>query len=275
MVLPPFLSSRIDFKIRRFMRTSSLCRAIVVGFVMVYAIAAAGGAGIQGNGTKISVAETLLFETDHLAHIKPPSILVYEFRKVSNTESGFVDKVQLDVTSSKGKIDASLHFLTGPRNQAIPPLQDAHGNPVLLGFLERDVAEMKRLTGGSADYFRKRIRMVLATGAEVRAQTILYEGKNVQAQAIRIRPYLNDPMHARFEPYVNKTYVFIVSDQVPGGVYQLSTSLGNGVTTASASASSRRHAGADEHPASPVGAVTPVPAIDETLTLVSVMNPQR
>jgi hypothetical protein len=254
----------------------------------------------------VSQAETLLFETDHLAHVKPPAVLVYEFRKVSNVEKGFNDKVQLDLARSKGKTSATLAFLSGTRKHDVPALEDAHGNPVLLGFLERDIAEMKRLTGGSTAYFRKRIRMALAEGAQVSTQSITYQGKSMPAQAVRIRPYLNDPLHARFEPYVHKTYVFIVSEQVPGGVYQLRSSLENpsgrtvagtaaraatagtgaagaamaGVGTAGA-AVARTAAAAKPQPAPvPAPAVAPgtgkpLPAIDETLTLVSVAHPGR
>lgn len=190
----------------------------------------------QPSTATISPAETLLFETDHLARVKPPAVLVYDFRKVSNVEPGFSDKVQLDLAAGNGKTSATLHFLSGVHKHDTPALDDAHGNPVLLGFLERDIAEMKRLTGGSTAYFRKRIRMALADNANVSTQTITYDGKSLPAQVVRIQPYLNDPMHARFEPYVHKTYTFIVSDGVPGGVYQLKSSLanGNGMTVAGA-----------------------------------------
>jgi hypothetical protein len=190
-------------------------------FAMLAALAA-GTAAAQ----PVSPAETLLFETDHLAGLKAPATLVYAFRKESNVEPGFRDEVRLDLARVGGKLGATLHFLSGEHKQEIPALEEAHGNPVLLGFLEHDIADMKRLTGGSASYFRKRIRMALAQGAEVTRQTITFQGKAVQAQAVRIQPYLNDPMHARFEKYLHKTYTFILSDQVPGGVYRLHTSLG-------------------------------------------------
>ena len=184
-------------------------------------------AGAQTSSPEVSSAETLLFETDHLARVEPPAVLVYEFRKVSSVEPGFSDKVQLDVTGSKGKVSATLHFLSGKNRHDLPALEEAHGNPVLLGFLERDISEMKRLTGGSTAYFRKRLRMALAESAQVSSQPITYQGKVLPAQAVRIQPYLDDPMHARFEQYVNKTYTFIVSDQVPGGIFQLRSSLAN------------------------------------------------
>ena len=110
----------------------------------------------------------------------------------------------------------------------MPPLDDARGNPVLLGFLEHDIAQMSRLTGGSATYFRKRIRMALANGAQVVAQPITWQGRQVPAQVVRIQPYRDDPLHARYEKYAGKTYRFVLSDSVPGGVYQLATALADG-----------------------------------------------
>jgi hypothetical protein len=222
---------------------------LAASFTMVAALLARTAAA-----QPVSQAETLLFETDHLARLNAPATLVYSFRKDSNVEPGFSDKVGLDLARVNGKLSATLHFLSGEHKQDIPVLEEAHGNPVLLGFLEHDIAEMKRLTGGSTSYFRKRIRMALAEEAQVTRQPITYQGKTVQAQAVRIQPYLNDPMHARFEKYLHKTYTFVLSDQVPGGVYQLRTSIGKPETVRTAA------------PASPAA----VPVIDETLTLTSV-----
>lgn len=189
-----------------------------------------GALGPPGTGLAqaqpVSPAETLLFETDHLARTRVPVALVYDFRKVSNIEPGFTDTVELDLTRENGRMHARLRFLSGERRRELPDIDDAHGNPVLLGFLEHDIAEMKRLTGGSTTYFRKRIRMALANAGQLGKQTINFQGKSYEGQVVRIQPYLDDPLHARFEAYVHKTYTFVLSEAVPGGVYQLSTSLG-------------------------------------------------
>lgn len=260
---------------------------------------------------EVSPAEVLLFETDHLAQMKGPATLVYEFRKLSNIEPAFTDSVQLDVSRKAGQVHAALRFLTGERKHALPEMDDAHGNPVLLGFLEHDITEMKRLTGGSVMYFRKRIRMALANSAQVTPHRITYEGKTVDGKAVRIQPYLDDPLHARFEHYVRKTYTFILSDSVPGGVYQVSTSLANTegnrpppgtvvARTAAAGGTAPAHAarpggaasgaapaaaarGVAQPPAAVQGAAgsgqpapgAALPVIDETLTLVKVVAPQR
>jgi hypothetical protein len=227
-------------------------RRRIAAFAMLAALAA-GPAAAQA----ISSAETLLFETDHLERLKAPATLVYKFRKDSNVEPSFSDEVRLDLARVEGKLSATLHFLSGEHKQDIPALEEAHGNPVLLGFLEHDIAEMKRLTGGSTSYFRKRIRMALAEHAQMSRQQIVYEGKTLQAQVVRIQPYLDDPMHARFEKYLHKIYTFVLSEQVPGGLFQLRTSVGKPEPM-------RTAAGAP-------GPAATVPVIDETLTLISVM----
>jgi hypothetical protein len=234
----------------------------------------------------VSPAEALLFETDHLAKMKAPAVLVYEFRKLSNVEPAFTDSVQLDVSRSKGQVHAALRFLSGERRRPLPEVDDAHGNPVLLGFLEHDIAEMKRLTGGSVTYFRKRIRMALADKAQVTPQRITYQGKTVDGKAIRIQPYLDDPLHARFESYVRKTYTFVLSDAVPGGLYQVRTSLANtadgrplpGTVVRTAAPGVATPGMTPPGGASPAAAPAPgaaMPVIDETLTLVKVIDPQR
>ena len=188
----------------------------------------------------ISDAETLLFQTNHLHNVHAPATLTYTFHKEGSAEPGFDDQVRLVLTA--GKPAAMLQFLTGPRQVTAPAVDNPEGNPVLLGFLEHDIAEMQRLTGGSRNYFRKRIRLALADAAQVRPYHFTYAGKGVDGREIVIQPYQHDPMHARFEAYVGKRYTFVVSPQVPGGVYQVRTAA----------------AGANGQPV----------LVDETLTLV-------
>jgi len=275
-------------------RRGEVTRTIVL-VLAVLALLAAGPAGAQ----PVSAAEVLLFETDHLARTPAPAVLVYDFRKVGNVDAGFSDTVELDLSRKDGHTHARLRFLSGERKRALPDIDDAHGNPVLLGFLEHDIAEMKRLTGGSTNYFRKRIRMALANAAQPGRQAFAYQGKSYEGQVVRIQPYLDDPLHARFEAYVQKTYTFVMSDSVPGGVYQISTTLGPGggraikaaevragarPGTARPGTASRGTAGPGAaKPGAAPGAYAPgpgaspgsAPQIDETLTLVKVADPKR
>ncbi|MGH8755571.1 MAG: hypothetical protein ACREU0_07075, partial [Burkholderiales bacterium] len=112
-------------------------------------------------------------------------------------------------------------FLSGSNKIKFPPMEEAKGNPVLLYFLERDIREMKRLTGGHPPYFRKRIRIALADHADVHPVKFVFDGKEVDGKEIKIAPYANDELKERFGKHVGKYYLFTLSDKIPGEVYQL------------------------------------------------------
>jgi len=175
----------------------------------------ASGAGAQD---RISAAETLLFQTDHLKNVAPPATLSYAFRKTGSAETGFDDAVELRVRGGGGAKRVSVGFFTAERRIAFPEVSGAEGNPVLLCFLERDIREMQRLTKGQQNYFRKRIRMAVYQGATMNEATVNYLGRSVATRQINVAPYVDDPLRARFEALAAKRYVFTLSDQVPGGV---------------------------------------------------------
>ncbi|KRB70566.1 hypothetical protein [Noviherbaspirillum sp. Root189] len=174
----------------------------------------------------ISAAEHLLFETNHMQGIRVPSTLTYSYRKEAAAEDGFEDQVQIDISriNPDNTVATTTRFLSGDRQVPIPAIEEAHGNPAVLGFLERDIVEMKRLTGGASSYFRKRIRLALADARDLRPVRFRYAGREVQGQEVSIQPYLNDPMRQRFPEYEHKSYVFVFSPELPGGLYQISSS---------------------------------------------------
>jgi hypothetical protein len=177
--------------------------------------------------TDFSVAEQALFMGDHLGKLKPPLTLRYAFHKTGTLEEAFDDKVNLALTAlPDGKCCAvSAEFFSGARAMRQPEIEVAQGNPAILYFLERDIREMQRLTKGQPNYFRKRIRMAVYQGASVRDVTLPYRGRAVAAREISISPYLDDPNRPRFEKLANKTYVFLLSDAVPGGLYGIRTRI--------------------------------------------------
>jgi hypothetical protein len=120
-----------------------------------------------------------------------------------------------------GGRSVKVQYLTKTRALELGDIDAANANPVILYFLERDIREMHRLTGGSATYFRKRIRMALAEGAEVTNQAVDVESRRVAATQIRIAPYRDDPARSRYEKFADKTYVFTLSDEIPGKVVEL------------------------------------------------------
>lgn len=181
------------------------------------------GVGSAGAGDQISEAETALFLADHFKSVKAPSVLRYEFTKRGSMENGFSDTVEISVQQAKGAKAKTVttRCLSGAKKIELPAIERAEGNPVVLCFLERDIREMERLTGGKSNYFRKRIRLALADSAEVKPVTIALGNQQIDARQIRIAPYADDPMRERYRGYADKYYVFTLSEKIPGGVYEI------------------------------------------------------
>jgi hypothetical protein len=196
---------------------------------------------------EISAAEKLLFLSNHFSNVSKPTKLSYTYRQVATpapivapetagaaaagaaaVAAAFSDDVSVEVIkrNDDGTAAVAAHFLTGVHEIPIPSIDHAQGNPAILGFLERDIAEMKRLTGGATGYFRKRIRLALAAPVvPVKKIEVSYDGKQVAAQEVTIHPYRDDPLKDRFGTFADKGYVFVVSDAVPGSLYRVYTTL--------------------------------------------------
>lgn len=177
--------------------------------------------------TPISEAEVLLFQTNHLKNVEPSQTLHYGFQKKGSMEKGFSDQVEVQVGPGKDSQTRSAAIkcmpstLAGAEKVELPPVEAAEGNPMLMCFLEREIREMQRLTSGKAPYFHRRIARALAENAQVTPIKIKYDGKEVSGKEIRISPYLNDPNKAKFERLTGKYYVFKLSDEIPGGIYEI------------------------------------------------------
>jgi hypothetical protein len=174
-----------------------------------------------------SAAEQAIFMADQITKLRPPTTLRYSFRKAGSLEPGFDDAVSLAFNAQADGKCCVAHgeFLSGPRKASLPEIENGKSNPVTLYFLEHDIREMNRLTKGSQNYFRKRIRMAVYQGAKVTPASFKYRGKTVAGQEIILKPYADDPNRARFEKFSDKEYHFMLSDAVPGGVYGIRTQV--------------------------------------------------
>lgn len=185
-------------------------------------VAAASPLAAALAGDTPTPAETALFLTDHLRGIAPPATLRYRHEHRGTLEPGFSDGVTVGIAAGDGgSRSAVTRCLSGARQVELPPLVEAQGNPALLCFLERDIRQMQRLTGGQSGHFRQRIRMALAGEVALRPVEAEVDGRRVPAREIRITPYADDPLRARFPRYAGKVYVFRLSDEVPGGLVAL------------------------------------------------------
>lgn len=201
-----------------------------VWLLLAATVAAVGGVSTPARGQAApatadkqdySAAERLLFMGRSMVTLKPPMTLKYGFRKSGTLEEAFEDTVTLRLQRAAGGACCSVvgEFLSGPRRLSLPEIEQAEANPVLLYFLEHDVREMERLTKGKQAYYRKRLRMAAYDSATVTAVSLVYRGATVKGQQVEMSPYLNDPARSRFEKYARKSYLFLLSDAVPGGVF--------------------------------------------------------
>jgi len=172
-------------------------------------------------------AEVKLWLTDHLANIKKPLSMYYEFIKSGSLEEGFSDSVYLKILelNEDGSKNAALDFFTADQKQAVRPdnVTNITGNPVLGVFLQGDVYEMGRLTGGHWKYFHKQIKVSLRENAVIEPTSFNFNGKEYKGEKILFSPYMNDPHRRDFEKFADKYYEFIFSDDIPGTLYQIKT----------------------------------------------------
>ena len=175
--------------------------------------------------SEYSETERQLFVRPHLAGLAPPTQLHYRYQRSGTVEPEVSDHAVVSLSDVAGARTASVQYLSGDRMLELPPVDSGDGNPVILHFLEREIRELKRLTGGAVGFYRNRIRKALAGDAKLRAIEVPYNGTTVKGVEIRIDPYVNDPARSRFEKFADRYYVMVLSPDVPGEVYQLKAEL--------------------------------------------------
>ena len=170
-------------------------------------------------------AERLVFMSPHLARIEPPRTLHYRYLRQGGGEARLDDEASMALThGAAGCCSVRGRYLSGEHALALPDIEQAVANPVVLYFLEHQVRLLQRRTGGSANHFRRRIRQAMVE-APVDAATIRWGGRELPARTVRITPFVDDPYRARFERDAEAQYVFTLSDAVPGAVFELRASL--------------------------------------------------
>ena len=162
-----------------------------------------------------------LFETPHLDNVTTPETLTYEYRRTG--PAAFTDTIAVHIRSIRpdhGK-DVSFDYLTGERRVHFPELDGFHGNPLLMLVLDRDVATMKQALGLSASFFRNRIRESFVTGARLESGSITLEGKTFPSRSVIVQPFAHETRLERVASVQAKTYTFVLSDSVPGGLAEI------------------------------------------------------
>lgn len=176
---------------------------------------------------KFSDAEVKMWFSNHLENIESPIRLLYEFSKTGTYEEGFVDSVQLEIkeVNDDGSKNTVLDFFTGERKQYVRPenVMNITGNPVLGIFMQGDIYEMDRYTGGSWRYFLQSIKSSIHNDALVEPVEFEFSGNNYTGEKVTFSPYLNDPKRRQFEKFAGKVYELIFCEEIPGSLYQIRT----------------------------------------------------
>jgi hypothetical protein len=171
-----------------------------------------------------SEAEQLLFLQRHLANISPPSTLRYRQLRQGPAEPSGRDSV-LTLTFTQGTAgnccDVHGEDLSGTQAIRLPDIADASANPVVLYFLEQQMRRLETRTRGVAAHFRRRTRQALADTASVTAGSIRWGDADVASRIVRVSPYLDDPFRERFAQDALTEYHFVLSEAVPGMIYQM------------------------------------------------------
>lgn len=182
---------------------------------------------VDVNEYEFSNAENKLWLDKHLLNIKQPVRLHYEFEKTGSYEDGFVDDVYLDIVkiNEDGTRDAALDFFTEERKQDVSSnnIMSITGNPVIGVYLQGDVHEMSRYTEGGWKYFHRQIKLAMADSNTSEHVTVELQGKQYESEKIVLYPYENIKKKNRLKEFADKRYEFILSDEIPGKLYQIRT----------------------------------------------------
>lgn len=171
-------------------------------------------------------ATELFFDKPYLSSVAPGSKLTYVYKHVTTKPDlgeSFDEKVEMNVDAAPenaaGRV-ADVDIWRGDKHTEAGPFPTMSGNPVSLVLLERDVREMVQLSKGSPFYIRNRVRDALGTGTVEEAR-FDYQGKQVSGWKMTMTPFASDPNKDKLAELVGRRYVFLFSDEVPGGLYEI------------------------------------------------------
>lgn len=202
-----------------------LRNGIVIGALgCALLLGAPGAPGAQdASDVQYSEAQIALFQTPHLDNIEQPVTVEYDYRREAGPDESFVDTVAMTVTaiSSDGGKDVTFEYLTGSNRRPFGDVTDFRGNPLIMVFLEDDLQRMMKKLGGGGVYMRNRIRNAFLDRGKTQPITFDLNGRTVEGTRITVAPFVGDKNRERLGEYEHKVYEFVISPEVPGGIFQM------------------------------------------------------
>lgn len=187
------------------------------------ALVAAGPAA--AGSTKGRETYDLLFRTGTLDALPRGEALVYR-RTVTNSyvpEAEARDTGRIALEFDGGEPErALLKFLNDDdKHRSLGAFPASVGNPIIMYFVETVVRDMAESAGGSPFYIRNRVKEALIRPAELSGDPVAFEGRDVAAQAVTLRPFEDDPNAAAMQGFGDLAITVTMSDEVPGWYQKL------------------------------------------------------
>jgi hypothetical protein len=175
--------------------------------------------------TPLSPAQVALFQTPLLANVTQPEALEFRFERTGGAPLTDTASERIVEIHPDGKKLVTFDFLTSEHHELFPGVDDVAGNPLLMVFLEHDVREMARMLDMPAEFFRELIRDSFSDRAKI--ETIQYDfgGKTVPARRVTVQPFTDEPRLQRLLSVKQKQYSFIICEQTPGKLAEISASM--------------------------------------------------
>ncbi|MDX2290184.1 MAG: hypothetical protein NW217_15365 [Hyphomicrobiaceae bacterium] len=172
-----------------------------------------------------------LFETPHLSSVEKGQRLSYRLQRTVSEPKllgpPFSDDILVDIrdVTPEGQRNVDVHVFTGDRARDKREIDGLTGNPVLVFFLDRAVANFAMLGGGNRAYLKNKFRVALRTTAKTEKVSATFAGKTVEAQRITVIPYALDDKRDKMNGYENARFDIVVSSAVPGYLLELSSDI--------------------------------------------------
>ena len=188
-------------------------------------------AGEDEDEIPYSEAQILLFKRPHLSNVLQSVNLAYKFKQTGT--QAFTDSVMARIMQvhADGTRDLSFDFLSDDRKENYPDIDGFRGNPLVMLFLEWDTGKMGNAQGtlASKNFFRNRVRIGFWKYSKVDEVEVEYGDERYKGRRITMLPFVNNEadrvMAAKF---ADKQYEFILVDEIPGELYQISTKMVSG-----------------------------------------------
>lgn len=196
-----------------------LATGLGLALLSVSAAAAPADSPADAGSVTSDVLEAGLFDG-----VTSPLTFHYRYEMRADTmKEPFVSTATMQVREIAGDGSKQVYFdlFEGKSRRQFGPMAAKDFNPLILIFLQLDVDEMGNLTGGAPLYFQRRIREAFNAPAEEKDLDVEVGGREVDARQVRMQPFVHDPHIDRFPAFRDKTYEFVVSKDVPGGLVHI------------------------------------------------------